>query len=534
MKLKQQELDHYQSEYAKSRISRREFMGRMTALGVAGVTAGSLLTAAHRVRAATPKRGGRLRLGWYGHSANDTLNPNRLTTSLDFTRTFQLCSTLVSYGSDLSAEPDLAASWEASADAKTWRFKIRKGVEFHHGKSLTVQDCIYSLNRHRGENSDSIIKAWLSSITELKADGDYLVVSLDSPTADLPMYFGDMHAAIMPDGHTDFDNMIGTGPFKLKSFKPGVGMLAVRNGSYHFDQYPYVDEVESFGIADTAARVNALLAGDIHFTVRVDPKSIAIINGAPGVTMANAKSSRHLTYPMMVDQKPTDNLELRRALRLMVDRQAVLKNVQKGFGAIGNDTPIGPADRYWCKGLPQRDIDLDKAKFHLKQAGMTGQTINLHTSPAAGGVQSVDMALLIRESAAKIGFNIHVVREPTDGYWSNVWMKRPFHGSNWMPRPTADLRFSLTYISGAKWNEAHWYDEKFDSLIKEARGVLDGPKRYELYCEAQKIMWDKGGSIIPLFTDWLDARADKLGGWSAHPVGEGDGFKLSHWAWLES
>ena len=525
----------YQSEYEKRRISRRDFLGRASALGLSASALGALVTASDQALAATPVRGGRMRLGWYTHSANDTLNPNRLTTSLDFSRMFQVASTLVRYGTDLSAEPDLAESWEADSAAKVWRFKLRKDVTFHNGKSLTPEDVIYSLNRHRGEKSDSIIKAWLASITEIKKDGDdTVVITLDAPNADLPMYLGDMHAAIMPDGFTDMDKFVGTGPFVLDNFRPGVGMLAKRNPNFHFNGFPYVDEVETFGIGDTAARVNALLAGDIHFTVRVDPKSISIVDRSPGVVMASAKSSRHLTFPMRGDMKPTDNLELRRAMRLMIDRSAVLKTVQKGYGAMGNDTPIGPADRYFCKEIPQRDIDLDKAKHHLKKAGMEGGKIDLHTSEAAGGIQSVDMALLMRESAAKIGFNINVVREPTDGYWSNVWMKFPFHGSNWMPRPTPDLRFSLTYITGAKWNEAGWEHPRFDAVIKEARGVLDGPKRHELYCEAQKIMWDEGGSIIPLFTDWLDARSERLGGWKGHPVGEGDGFRIAEWGWIQA
>ncbi len=528
------QIDFYKDLFIRGRMSRREFLGRVSALGVSAVAMGSIVTAADKVLAETPRKGGRMRLGWYSHSANDTLNPNRLTTSLDFTRVFQLCSTLVRYGEDLSAQPDLAESWEASDDATVWRFKLRKGVEFHNGKSVTPEDVIYSLNRHRGEESDSIIKAWLSSITDLTKDGDDTVVlTLEGPNADLPMYLGDMHAAIVPDGLTDFDNVIGSGPFVLDNFRPGVGMLAKRNENYYLDK-PHIDEVESFGIGDTPARINALLAGDVHFVTRVDPKSINIINAAPGVTMANAKSSRHLTFPMMSDREPTSNADLRQALRYMIDRKAVLENIQKGYGAIGNDTPIGPADRYWCKELPQRDIDLDKARYHLKKAGMENGSIDLHTSEAAGGIQSVDMGLLMRESAAKAGFDINVVREPTDGYWANVWMKYSFHGSNWMPRPTADLRFSLAYISEAKWNEAHWYHEKFDSIIKEARGVLDGPKRYEMYCEAQKIMWEEGGSIVPLFTDWLDARSENVGGWKGHPVGEGDGFRMAEWGWLKA
>ena len=103
-----------------------------------------------------------------------------------------------------------------------------------------------------------------------------------------------------------------------------------------------------------------------------------------------------------------------------------------------------------------------------------------------------------------------------------------------MPRPTADLRFSLCYISQAKWNEAFWRNERFDKLIEMGRGTKDGPERKEIYCEAQQLMWDEGGSIIPLFTHWLDARSMKLGGHRKHPVGEGDGFRIHEWGFLKS
>ena len=533
-----QYIKYYQKEYEARRISRREFAGRLGAAGVAATAATSLLTASDSVLADTPVKGGRMRIGWYTHSANDTLNPNRLTTSLDFMRAYQVCSPIVRYSTKLTAEPDLATEWNASDDLKTWRFKIRSGVEFHNGKSLTVQDCIYTLNRHRGEKSDSIIKAWLDVIADMKADGDWLVIDLKAPNADFPMYLGDMHAVVVPDGFEDFDNLVGTGPFRLAAgdFRPGVGMLATKNPNYHHEGYPHVDEVESFGIGDTAARVNALLAGDIHITVRVDPKSIPIIEGAPNTAMANSPSSRHLTFAMNSERAPTDNRDFRQAMRLLIDRQAVLDNIQKGYGLVGNDTPISSLDPYFCEDIPQRDIDLDKAKFHLKKAGMDGSTVNFHTSEAAGGVQSIDMALMIKENAAKIGFDVNFIREPTDGYWSNIWLKPdyPIVGSNWMPRPTADLRFSLCYVSEAKWNEAFWRNEKFDALINEAKGTMDGPARKELYCAAQQIQWDEGGSIIPLFTHWLDARSTNLGGHRKHPVGEGDGFRIHEWGYLMS
>lgn len=521
------------ARYLKGQMSRREFVGRVSALGLAAAVSGSIITSADYAVAATPKKGGRLKIGWYAHSAKDTLNPNRLTSSLDFQRAYQTMSTLVRYNKDLTLAPDLATEWEASKGGQVWTFKLRKDVEFHNGKSLTAEDVIYSLNRHRGEDSDSIIKAWLAPVVDIKKDGDDTIVfELDAPNGDMPFILGDMHAAIIPDGFTDFNNCIGTGPYQIQSFEPGVGMVGKRFANYFRDDIAHVDEVESFGIGDTPARMNALISGEVHFVTRVDPKLVDLINNAPGVSMAAAEGSRHITFPMMSDAAPFDNNDLRLAIKYMAERDKMVNNVLKGFGTIGNDTPLGPNDKYFCKDIPQREFDPDKAKFHLKKAGMEGGTVVLHTSEAAGGSASPDLALLLSESAKKVGFNITVQREPADGYWSSVWMKRPFHMSNWMPRPTADLRFSLVHLSDAKWNESHNGSPELDALIVKARGMVDGPERAQVYCDIQANVHNTGGSLIPVFNSWLDAKSDKIGGWSAHPVGEGDGFRIHENAFL--
>lgn len=528
-----EQASHWEREFVSRRITRREFVERLSALGFSAGLLSGILARSDRAFAQTPQRGGHMRIGWYTHSASDTLNPRRLGTSLDFLRAYQIGSTLVRYGANAEPEADLAESWQVSSDGMTWRFKIRRDVEFHNGKSLTPEDVIYSLALHIGDNTDSVIKAWLSPIKELKKEGnDTVVIVLDSPNADLPMYLGDMHAVIVPDGFTDFDNMIGTGPFRLRSFRPGVGMSAERFENYHIDGRPYVDEVESFGIGDSSARLSALLAGDVDCIVRVDPKTIGIIESTPGVTMAATKSSRHITMPMMCDRPPTDNLDLRLAIKHLVDRDAILENIYKGYGTIGNDTPIGPNDRYFCTDIPQRSLDLEKARFHLKKAGMENLTLDLHTSEAAGGPQGPDTALFLKETAAKIGLNLNVIREPAEGYWSNVWYRYPFHMSSWNPRPTADLRLSLVHSSDAEWNETRFKDERLDAVILEARGTVDEGRRHELYCEAQRIIWERGGSIVPVFLDWLDARSERLKGWRGNPLGEADGLRIHEMGWL--
>jgi len=527
------DINNYQQMLRDGKINRRDFIARMTALGVASSAMGGLIVSADAL-AETPKRGGRVKLGWYTHSANDTLEPARLTTSLDFQRAYTVMNTLVRWDRELKPIPDLAVEWDAEQSGKIWNFKLRQGVTFHNGKDLTPNDVIFSIQQHLGDDSKSIIKAWLAGITDMKAVGnDTVRITLDAPNADLPMYFGDMHSAIHPEGHTDWDNAMGTGPFKLKSFKPGVGMLAVRNENYWDEGRPYVDEIESFGIGETAARLNALLAGDVHFICRIDPKTVDLIKQHPTSAFEPTSSARHVTFPMLADREPFANDDLRLAMKYLADRESMLNVVQQGHGSIANDVSLGPNDRYYCRELEQRVYDVDKAKFHLKKAGYeSGFSYDLHTSEAAAGTTAPDLAVHFRETAAAAGADINVVKHPADGYWSAVWMKQNFCMSNWFPRPTADLRFSLCNLSDANWNEGAYRDPKVDELVLKARGTLDGPERAAIYCDVQKILHDKDGRIIPLFIDFLDARSQDLKGYVSHPFAEGAGCRLADEVWL--
>lgn len=512
-------------------LNRRDVLSKM-AVGLCATATPALLRSTPAL-AETPKRGGHARIAWFGHSASDTLDPGKLTSSLDFFRAYSVGSPLVRWNRRLEPTPDLAVEWEATPDLKTWHFRLRKGVEFHDGRSLSSRDVVSSIQYHIGPDSKSIIKPWLEEIESIEADGDDLVkITLQSPNADLPMYLGDSHTVIFPDGFRDFDKFIGTGPFKNTGFRPGVGMTLARNENYYNAANIWLDEVETFGIGDTAARTNALMAGDVHFIVRVDPKTIDLLHSRPDISIEPTKCSRHITFPTMADREPFTNLDLRLALKWAADRNGMVQNVLKGFGLVGNDVPLSPLDRYYCKELQQRDYDLDKARFHYAKSGYTG-VLELNTSEAAGGTIGPDLASHLAESAAKAGINIRVIRKPSDGYWSTTWLKEPFHTSNWQPRPTADLRFSLTNLSTAPWNEGGYRDPKVDALILEARGTADGPKRYELYCELQKILWDKDGRIIPLFADFIDARSTKLMGYKPHPFGEAGGSRMLEDVWLE-
>ncbi|NNH58076.1 peptide ABC transporter substrate-binding protein, partial [Rhizobium laguerreae] len=207
------------TKYLTSRVtagglSRREFMGRAMAAGITLAAADKLFT--ESAQAAEPKRGGHLKLGLEGGAATDSNDPAKFLSQVMFC--IGRCWGDMLVESDPltgAAVPALAESWEPSKDAATWTFKIRKGVKFHNGKELTIDDVVATLKRHTDAKSESGALGVLGSIKEIKADGSNLVLTLSEGNADMPLLLSDYHLVIQPNGGVD-DPLasIGTGPYK--------------------------------------------------------------------------------------------------------------------------------------------------------------------------------------------------------------------------------------------------------------------------------------------------------------------------------
>ena len=222
----------------------------------------------------------------------------------------------------------------------------------------------------------------------------------------------------------------------------------------------------------------------------------------------NVTSWAHTTIPMHMDVEPFDKHDVRLALKYAIDREELVKLILRGYGAVGNDHPISPAIQYYAE-LEQRTYDREKAKFHLKKAGLTSLKIDLSTSEAAGA-GSNDAAILYKEQAASAGIEINVVQEAVDGYWSNVWLKVPFCVVNWGGRPTADVMFTTAYAAEAPWNESHFKHERFNQLLVAARAELNSSKRADMYREMQIILKDEGGSVVPMFKNLVYIRNSRV------------------------
>jgi peptide/nickel transport system substrate-binding protein len=462
--------------------------------------------------ASVPKKGGRLRMGITEGGSTDTLDPAGGGTfmAMAIVIDMHLRNTLVEVDSKSKAIPELAESWESTPDAKKWIFKLRKGVEFHNGKTMDAEDVMFSINHHRGQESKSAAKPIVDQIVDLKADGKYSVVfALAGGNADFPYLMSDYHLLIVPNGTTNFNLGIGTGPYVLQNFEPGVSSFSKRNPNYWKEGRAHFDEVEIIGIADVNARVNALKSKKIDVMDRPDRKTVNLLEKDPNIQVIETHGYKHATIPMHTQMAPYDNNDVRLALKHAIDRKQMLKMVLRGHGKLGNDHPIASAMRYYASELPQRKYDPEKAQYYIKKAGLKDHTFKLHTSDAAFA-GAVDMAMLYKEQAAKCGIKIEVVKEPDDGYYSDVWLKKGWCFDYWWGRATEDWMFSTTYADGAAWNETHWKNERFNKLLIEARSELDEAKRREMYVEMQKLVRDEGGAIIPVYMSDLHAASTKL------------------------
>ncbi len=502
-----------QQSFESGRLTRRSFMQGALALGVSMTAASALL---NRVEAATPKQGGRLRVGLTGGATTDTLDPGQILDLYMIHLLFgQVRNGLTEVAADGQLTPELAESWEASSDAATWHFKIRQGVEFHNGRSLTSEDVVASINHHRGEDTKSAAKGIMSGIVDVKADGKHAVtVTLNGGNADFPFLLTDYHMNICPanpDGTIDWQSGVGTGGYILKDHDPGVRSFTTRNPNYWKTGFAHFDEVEINQIADATARSQALQGGQLDVMNNVPTATAHLMKRVPNVTVRATYGNKQITLPMRTDTPPFDNNDVRLAIKHIVDREQWLKKVVNGYGQLGNDNPIGPANIYRAteEELPQRQYDPEKAKFHLKKAGLSKLAVDFHAAETGFG-GAIDAGLLMADSARAAGIDINVVREPNDGYWSNVWMKKPWCACYWSGRATEDWIFSQIYAADASWNDTYWKNDKFNQLLLLARAELDPAKRRVLYVDMQRIVHNDGGVVLPLFQADVMAYSNRL------------------------
>src|SRR5262249_26584568 len=253
-------------------------------------------------RADAPKRGGSFRMGSDGGSTTDSLDPGTWNNNLTFIFGLSYFGAgLTEVDQKNEGKPNLCESFETT-DGKKWAFKLRPGLTFHDGRSLTSADVVATVNYHRGPNSKSAARGLLTGIADAKADGgDTVVFDLHGANVDFPYLLSDYHLPIYPaegvDG-IDWKKGIGAGPFVLQSFQPGVQTTGKRNPNYHKSGQPYFDDVTLITILDDSARTNAMVTGDTHFLSRVNFNTIDLLKRSSDIEIDSVTGTYQYQAPM--------------------------------------------------------------------------------------------------------------------------------------------------------------------------------------------------------------------------------------------
>jgi peptide/nickel transport system substrate-binding protein len=500
-------------------FSRRKLLAGAGGVALAGALAacGSSSTStstASTAPAGTPKRGGNFRLGVTGGGSKDMMDGQSIITKPDQARLISAFETLLVYDENYKLTTDGLAE-EVTQDGPTqWTIKLRQGIEFQNAKTLQAEDVVYSLQRIVNAKNGLFGAAGLASIDPnkiTKMDKYTVRLTLKQPDSTIADQLGQYYNGIVPVGYNRFPApQNGTGPYKLKSFTPGSQSVHERNPNYWRTGQPYFDAVTVIDFAGQTAQVNALLGGQIDAMTDIPFAQVTVAQSHGGLSVLQSKTGGWLPLCMAVDMPPFNDNNVRQAMRLIVDRNAMLTQVLSGFGTVANDlySPFDPCFTH----MPQREPDIAQAKSLLQKAGKENLTFDLHTTNGAAGM--VDSATVFAQQAKAAGVTVNVHNDPN--YYGPQYLKLAFSVDFWGTRNYLP-QVANGSIPGAPYNETHWPPKSgpgsnFVSLYHQALAETDAGKRCDIIHEMQTLEYKYGGYIIPFFNDLVDAYSSRVHG----------------------
>ncbi len=503
-----------------SGISRRDFL-RIAGTGAVVATSGALLGACGSSSSAPttsspanvkPKRGGTLNAALIGGTASDTLDGNAPVETLDLCRVSQLYNTMVALDTNAQIQNVLVEEFTPNADATNWTMRLKSDVTFHNGKPMTADDLMFTLQRIADPKAplpgaSTIAPCDVTGMKKL----DNLTVSLPCKTPyatfveSLAGYF--LYFNIVPVGY-DPKNPVGTGPFKFKEFVPGVRSTFLRNENYFDQPYPYFDEVIINDFSDETSQVDALQSGAADVVNALSSASIPVIRSSSNAKTLISKGGGVTPFTMRVDVAPFNDVRVRQALRLCIDRPQMLNTVFDGYGLIGNDIS-SIYDPEYDRSIPQRVQDIDQAKSLLRAAGQEGLTVQLVTADLAQG--TVSAATVMAEQAKAAGITINLRNVTVTEFYGKEYLSWPFGQDFWYYTPYYP-QVVQAFLPSSPYNESHFNDPAYTKLYNEGTATLDATKRADIAHEMQMIDYTQGGWIVPYYPPIIDGFLDNIQG----------------------
>jgi peptide/nickel transport system substrate-binding protein len=404
-----------------------------------------------------------------------------------------------------------------------WIIKLRPGITFHSGKPLVAADVVYTFNRIiTGKLAGSSPLAPVDLKTTKALDQHTVLVGMIRPYSSFVEQLASVFAylPIAPEGYTGTAGAQpnGTGPFVYQSFTPGQRSVFTRNTNYWQTGLPYADTLTIIDFSDTVTLSNALVTGVIHGAGLLDGAVMAELATTGGIVTVPSKSGSITPFTMRVDQPPFNDVRVRQALRLLVDRPQLIDSALDGFGTTASDV-FSPYDPDFDHGLV-RVQDIPQAKFLLKQAGQENLTTTLVTSAVSTG--TVAMATVLVEQAKAANVNIKLNNVPPATFFGPNYLHWTF-SQDYYPYSTYLAQVAYSMLPYSPFNETHLDNAQYISWYNQANATPTNSSQHkDILYEMQKFDFDQGGYIIPAFIDALDAYSDDIGGYTITNTAEGN------------
>lgn len=498
---------------------RRSVLRVLSWLGVSLVSARAVLgVAARAVASNAPRQGGTLR---FVCSVQQMTDP-AATTWVEASNLFRNSVEFLTYvDPDNITHPYLAQSWHPSADLKTWDFQLRAGIRWSNGDPFTVADVAFNIKRWIAPESKSPNRTTFAAITAIEPlDELRFRLHLSRPICSLPEH---LYAATCPILHRHFEtqganwprNPVGTGPFRLTDYH--VSRIAVfKRRRDYWGQPAWLDEIRYLDLgSEIATHVAALAAGQVDLLYRLTISELDLVKRFPSMQLLSEPSAQTLVMRMQQDQKPYDDVRVRKAVVLSADREQMLRLAYRDHGVLGENHHVAPSQPDYFR-LPPVRRDVAQARRLLAEAGYpNGIDLTLALGNTQGRYEQ-DTAQILQQNCAEAGIRLSLQVLPPAQYWT-IWDKVPFGMTYWAHRPLGIMVLELAYRSGSVWNESHFSNQRFDAALDKALGILDPHERSAAMGDAERILQEEAVMVQPYFPRKFTAAAARVRGFRADP-----------------
>jgi peptide/nickel transport system substrate-binding protein len=444
------------------------------------------------------------------------------TTWIEASNLFRNSVEFLTYvDSDNVTHPYLAESWRPSEDLKTWDFKLREGIRWSNGDPFTVADVVFNINRWIAPNSKSPNRTTFAAVTGVEPlDELRFRVHLSRPICSLPEH---LYAATCPILHRRFEeeganwprNPIGTGPFQLTEYH--VSRIAVfKRRAGYWGAPAYLDEIRYLDLGtEIATHVAALAADQVDLLYRITISELDLVKRFPSMRLLTEPSAQTLVMRMQQDQRPYDDIRVRKAVVLSCDREQMLRLAYRNYGVLGEHHHVAPFHPDYFR-LPPIRRDVATARRLLSEAGYpNGLDLTLALGNTQGRYEQ-DTAQVLQQNCAEAGIRLTLQVVPAAEYWT-LWDKVPFGMTYWAHRPLGVMVLELAYRSGSVWNESHFSNAGFDAALDRALGILDPHERSAAMGDAERILQEQAVMVQAFFPKKFTVASARVRDFRADP-----------------